>query len=439
MKAIKLVSLAVRYLSRYKRRYFFLFLALGVGFAVITAITAIKEGMTAMLYRTAQSHYAGDLIALGWDHDGAGSTFRLGQEEIDAILAVAEQNNFNPDRIVMRTNFMSEASLYYNGTMARLKYVNGVDWDGETELFNSFKYEAKPEKRPQGDEEILISSPIAHYLGVRQGDSLILEVRNYLGQRNTGSFVVAGIIEDKTIFGYFKSYVSRAALNELVGFNAGECSSIGFFFDDKRSDIDWNKTLLQWGLVESEVNTAGILQNRSDFEAEQLAEWSGIKVFILTLEIYLSEVDDLLKAMDILSYLLFAMMLIIVFVSALVTYKLILYERSQELGTMRALGFQEGDITWMLVIESACLALISVAVGFLFSIVLVNILSALPFSNIAGFEMFMKDGKLFALYRFETFLLNTLAVFAALLPALGIPAFIASRGSLPKMLSGNGE
>ncbi|MDR1074661.1 MAG: ABC transporter permease [Treponema sp.] len=439
MKAIKLVSLAVRYLSRYKRRYFFLFLALGVGFAVITAITAIKEGMTAMLYRTAQSHYAGDLIALGWDHDGAGSTFRLGQEEIDAILAVAEQNNFNPDRIVMRTNFMNEASLYYNGIVARLKYVNGVDWDVETELFNSFKYEAKPEKPPQGDEEILISSPIAHYLGVRQGDSLILEVRNYLGQRNTGSFVVAGIIEDKTIFGYFKSYVSRSALNELVGFNAGECSSIGFFFDDKRSDIDWNKTLLQWGLVESEVNTAGILQSRSDFEAEQLAEWSGIKVFILTLEIYLSEVDDLLKAMDVLSYLLFVMMLIIVFVSALVTYKLILYERSQELGAMRALGFQEGDITWMLVIESACLALISVVVGFLFSIVLVNILSALPFSNIAGFEMFMKDGKLFALYRFETFLLNALAVFAALLPALGIPAFIASRGSLPKMLSGNGE
>ncbi|MDR2446346.1 MAG: ABC transporter permease [Treponema sp.] len=439
MKVIKLVSLAIRYLSRYKRRYFFLFLALAIGFAVITAIMAVKEGMTAMLYQTAQSHYAGDLIALGWDHDGVGSTLRLGQREIDAILAVAEQNNLNPDRIVMRTNFMSEAALYYNGNMARLKYVNGVDWDVEAELFNSFNYEAKPKKPLEGDEEILISSPVAHYLGIRQGDSLILEVRNYLGQRNTGNFIVAGIIEDKTIFGYFKSYISRAALNELVGFNAGECSNVGFFFDDKRTDIDWNKTLLQWGLAESGVNTAAMLQNRSDFETEQLAGWSGIRVFILTLEIYLSEVDDLLKAMDVLSYLLFVMMLIIVFVSALVTYKLILYERSQELGAMRVLGFQEGDITWMLVIEAACLALISVAVGFLFSIVLVNILSMLPFSNIAGFEMFMKDGKLFALYRFETFLLNTLAVFAALLPALGIPAFIASRGSLPKMLSGNGD
>ncbi|MDR0374391.1 MAG: ABC transporter permease, partial [Treponema sp.] len=396
MKVIKLLSLAVRYLFRYKRRYFFLFLALAIGFAVITTITAVKEGMTAMLYRTAQSHYAGDLIALGWDHDGVGSTFRLGQGEIDAILAVAEQNNFNPDRVVMRTQFMSDAALYFNGNMARLKYVNGVDWDVEADMFNSFNYEAKPEKPLEGDEEILISSPIAHYLGVRQGDSLILEVRNYLGQRNTGNFIVAGIIEDKTIFGYFKSYISRAALNDLVGFNEGECSSVGFFFDDKNADIDWNKTLLQWGLAENDVNTAAMLQNRSDFEAEQRAEWSGIKVFILTLEVYLSDVDDLLKAMDALSYLLFVMMLIIVFVSALVTYKLILYERSQELGTMRALGFQERDITWMLVIEAACLALISVAAGFLFSIVLVNILSVLPFSDIAGFEMFMKDGKLFA-------------------------------------------
>jgi ABC-type antimicrobial peptide transport system permease subunit len=400
---------------------------------------AVKEGMTVMLYRTAQSHYAGDLIALGLDHDGVGTMYRLEQEAIDTILVAAEQNELKPDRIVMRTNFMSEAAVYYNGNMAYLKYVNGVDWDVEADLFNSFNYEAKPEKPLEGNESIVISSPIAHYLGVRQGDSLILEVRNYLGQRNTGSFVVAGIIEDKTIFGYFKSYVSRDALNELLGFNAGECSAIGFFFNDKKVDIDWYKMLLQWTLADSGIRTAALMQNRSDFEAEQAAEWSGIKIFVLTLEIYLSDVDNLLKAMDALSYLLFAMMLIIVFVSALVTYKLILYERSREMGTMRVLGFHEGDITWVLVIEAVCLALISVAAGFLFSIVLVNILSALPFSDIAGFEMFMKDGKLFALYRFENFLLNTLTVFAALLPALGIPAFIASRGSLPKMLSGNGE
>ncbi|MDR2194409.1 MAG: ABC transporter permease [Treponema sp.] len=439
MKLLTLVSLAVRYLSRYKRRYFFLFLALVVGFAVITAITAVKEGMTDMLYRTAQSHYAGDLIALGLDHGGVGSMFRLGQKEIDAILAAAEQLNLTPDRIVMRTNFMNEAAVYYNGNMARLKYVNGVDWDAEAGLFNSFNYEAKPEKSLEGDEAIVISSPIAHYLGIRQGDSLILEVKNYLGQKNTGSFVVAGIIEDKTIFGYFKSYISRNALNELLGFNAGECSAIGFFFTDKKADIDRNKVLLQWVLEDSGIHTAATMRNRSDFEAEQAMEWDGINVFILTLEIYLSDVDDLLKAMDILSYLLFAMMLVIVFVSALVTYKLILFERSQELGTMLVLGFQEKDITWILGIEAACLVVISVIAGFLFSFVLVKILSVLPFSDISGFEMFMKDGKLFALYRFENILINTLAIFVVLLPALGIPAFNVSRGFLSQMLKGNGE
>ncbi|MDR2792178.1 MAG: ABC transporter permease [Treponema sp.] len=439
MKVIKLVSIAVRYLSRYRRRYFFLFLALVVGFAVITAITAVKEGMTDMLYRTAQSHYAGDLIALGGDHDGVGSIFRLEQEAIDTILAAAEQNELKPDRIVMRTNFMNEAAVYYNGNMARLKYVNGVDWDVETDLFNSFNYETKPEKPLEGNESIVISSPIAHYLGIRQGDSLILEVRNYLGQKNTGSFVVAGIIEDKTIFGYFKSYVSRDALNELLGFNHGECSTIGFFFNDKKTDIDWYKTLLQWTLADSGIRTAALMQNRSDFEAEQAAEWSGIKVFILTLEIYLSDVDNLLKAMDVLSYLLFAMMLVIVFISALVTYKLILFERSQELGTMRVLGFQEKDITWVLGIEAVCLVVISIVAGFLFSFILVKILSALPFSDISGFEMFMKDGKLFALYRLENVAINTLAIFVILLPALGIPAFNASRGFLSQMLKGDGE
>ncbi len=435
MKALKLVLLAARYLSRYKRRYFFLFLALGVGFSVITAITALKAGMTERLYLTAQSHYAGDIIVLGKDNDASGEMYRLGQKEIDAVLSAAAP--LVPDRVVLRTNFIKDAYVYFNGNSSRLKYVNGVDWDAEAPMFAGFTYAEPPLAPLSGDDEILISSPVARLLGVRRGDSVVLELNTYLGQRNTASFVVAGIIEDKTIFGFFKSYVSRSALNRLIDFKDGECSAIGFYFNDAdESELDAAKRMLHAELS-GVIDTSAPLNNRADYETQMLQSWSGIRAFVIDLAVYLSDVDDLLGAMDILAYLLFAMMLVIVFVSALVTYKLILFERAQELGTMRVLGFQEGDITIVLILETVMLVLLSVIAGFLFSIALVRIFSALPFAAIPGFEMFMKDGRLFARYRFLSVLLNALSVFLVLLPALGIPAYRASRGNLPQMLKGS--
>jgi ABC-type lipoprotein release transport system permease subunit len=434
MKFLSFFHLALQYLLRYRRRYFFLFIALAFGFGIVTFMTSLKDGMSESLYVTAQSHYAGDIVVLGLDSSFANS-YHLRQEDVDAVLAAAETTGMNPAHIAKRTQqFGNDSFLYCNGTAVQLKYVIGVDWESETDYFNKLNYAVPPDVSLVGDSALLLSSPIAKALGARQGDSLILEIENRTGQKNTGVFVIAGIVDDSSLFGYYKAYISRSVLNALIGYEDADCSMVGFFLNN-RSLVEPKRSALHQELS-SRIQTAPLVYNRNEYSLEGDNPWDGVKVFVLTLAVYLSEVAQLLEAINLLVYFLFIMMLLIIFASAVVTCQLILHERTREIGTMRAIGFYQADIRHIMVMETLCLGIISLALGFIFAHILSFLLTFVPTTWFPSFEIFMKDGKLITLYRPQTILLNIAAVLCMLFPAIWFPAVRASRAPLPQMLTG---
>ncbi|GHU48843.1 hypothetical protein FACS1894200_06640 [Spirochaetia bacterium] len=435
MQFFTFFRLAIRYLYRYRRRYLFLFIAISFGFSIVTFMMSIKDGMTENLYRSAQSHYAGDIIAIGRDEDSEQS-YHLNQKEITAIRTAAQTIALNPVQTVLRTNSFGGAGgtlLYYNGTAVALRYLTGVDWDAEADYFNHLRYQVP--RGPLGDTSIVLSAPVAHELGIKMGDSLILETRTRTNQKNTGVFIVGGIVEDSSIFGYYKAYISRPALNTLIGFGYDDCSSVGFFIRD-RKEIDRKQALLLHEL-EQQIPTAPLILDRDDLRRETHQQWEGIRTFVLTLPVYLSEVSDLLDAINILTYFLYAMMLLLIFVSDAVTYRLILHERNKEIGTMRTIGFYEADIRYILLMETFCLGLLSLAAGFILAWLFSKLLPFIPFSAFPSFDIFMEDGKMTTLYTLRTTLINIISVFCMLFTAVFIPAFRASRYPLPRMLSGD--
>ena len=164
--------------------------------------------------------------------------------------------------------------------------------------------------------------------------------------------------------------------------------------------------------------------------------WKGTNVFLFTLPVYLSEIANLMNAMDLLTYLLYTMMLIIIFVSASVTYRLILHERTREMGVMRAIGFYGADIRMVLWTEISILGFVSLITGFLLSAVFSTAASFISFSWFPSFEIFLRNGKLAALYLPGTVLFNILLTLFVLGLAVFIPAMRASNKNLPSLLSG---
>jgi ABC-type antimicrobial peptide transport system permease subunit len=165
--------------------------------------------------------------------------------------------------------------------------------------------------------------------------------------------------------------------------------------------------------------------------------YTGIKVFLYTLPVYLSEVSDLLGALNILTYFLYGIMLLIILVSAAVTYRLILHERTREIGIMRAIGFYGGDLRQVLWTEVLFLGIISLVSGFAAAGFFGWAISFMSFSWFPGFEIFMTNGRLTALYVPGTMLINIVSVFLALFAAAMVPAFRSSRKHLSALLTGD--
>ncbi|MDR1930630.1 MAG: FtsX-like permease family protein [Treponema sp.] len=432
MKLITMLLLAAQYLFRYRRRYLFLFLALAFGFGIISFIRAAKDGMAENVYFSARGHYAGDIVIRGDNADYSHADHFDG-EDTAFILETAEQLQLDPSGTAVRTDLYGRASVYFNGAVMPLKYVQGIDWENEAAYFSALSYDGLPGN--PGDDTMLLSEPLAKSLGIRQGDSVVLETETGGAAKNTGVFVIAGIIRDSSIFGYYKAYIARETLNSLIGFDAGDCSFIGFTFKDHSRTPQ--KTVLLRNALAQKFPTAPFLRDREDYNFERSKNWEGLRVFVLTIPVFLSEVDQLLNAMDILSYLLYGMMLIIIMVSAGVTYRLILHERVREIGTMRAIGFYERDVQFILVLEALGLGILSLIAGFFFARLLSAVLARLSFAWFPGFEIFLRNGRLTALYLPKTTVINILAVFCMLLPSIWFLSFRVTRNHLPLLLNGD--
>ena len=427
-----LLRLGIKYLYRYRRRYGFLMAALIFCFAVVTFITSLKDGMYDNLYHNAQSHYAGDIVVMGYNTNFV-QEHHLGQAEIAAILHAAEIAGINPRYTVFRTIHFQNGVVHFNGIAVPLRHIIGSDWEGEAHLFNRMTFEEPPEPFT-GDEGIILSAPTAQMLGARMGDRVLLETETKWGQRNTGFFIVKGIVRDASIFGFYKAYVSRLSLNRLMLFEDNDGSSVGFFLHNTGRAEQKRRQLFE--ALAGQVQLVPLVNNREEFAHERRYLAYGSNVAIYTLAVYLSDVADMLNAMNVMTYFLFGMMLLIILVSAAVTYRLILHERTRELGTMRAIGFYGADLRLVLWVEVIAVGTISLIAGFILAGILSWGVSLMSFAWFPSFEIFMRDGRLTALYLPGTILTNVGSVFLLLFMVTLFPSFRASRKNLPGLLSG---
>jgi len=440
-KIAALAKLGIKYLFRYKKRYGFLLAALVFGFAVVTFITSTKDGMYDNVYYSAQSHYAGDILTVGYDNQVG--VWHLGQAQVAAILEAADESGIAPKYTVKRTIIADRGVVYFNGNAVMQKYTVGCDWEAETHLFSKMDFISKDFesndfesfiKHGIGDDGIILSQPVARKLGAVAGDSVILETETRFWQKNTGVFIVRGIVRDSSIFGYYKVYISRLSLNRLILFDDNDSSTVGFFFDAP-SSAEKNRVRLQ-NVLEQKIQTGPLVYNRDELAKETNVPWEGFKVFLYTMPVFLSEISDLLGAMNIVTYFLYGMMLVIIFVSAAVTYRLILHERAREMGVMRSIGFYGGDLRLVLWVEVIALGFISLIAGFFIAQIISRVFSLLSFSWFPSFEIFLKDGKLSVLYLPKTVFVNISLIFLVLVAAVMSPAFRASKKKLTALLSG---
>ncbi|GMO26368.1 MAG: hypothetical protein Ta2F_01910 [Termitinemataceae bacterium] len=429
-------KLSVKYLLRYKRRFSFLFSALTFGFCIVTVIVSLKDGMSDAVYSSAQGHYAGDIVFGGYDVD-FGLKRHLDKDAVDKINTALEtarhKKEIDPVNIVYRT-MLHAFNLYYNGDALELKYLIGVDWENEKDYFDGLNYSGAG--RANCDlRSIIISEPVAGRLGIKIGDSVLIELQDRFKQKNTAVLIVAAIVKDSSIFGYYKAFMDRSVLNQLIGFEQGECSLVGVYVKNKNT-TEHSREVLQKEL-EDKIQLTPLVYTRDQWDKAEDVNNGKLITAILTLKVYISEISQILDAVNLLAAFLYVMMLLIILVSAGVTYRLILHERTKEIGTMRAMGAGESSVRAMLVIEALLLASAALVSGFILARLAAWGVSLISFSWMPSFEIFLKQGRLEAAYKITAILKNIAAVYIVVFVAVFFPVYKASVTPLPQILSGS--
>jgi ABC-type lipoprotein release transport system permease subunit len=433
MNIFVILSLALKYLFRYRRRYIFLFFALALGFCIIAVIVSLKDGMAENVYFSAQYHYAGDIIFVGYDYDRDIPRY-LDKKTIDVVLETISESKTPVERLTLRTLYNDNSVLFFNGESANLRYLNGVDWDNEAPYFNNLDYVGGGTSS-LNDDSIILSEQIASVLKIRCGDNLIMELSDNYKRKNTHTFIVDAIVRDNTVFVFYKAFISRKTMNDLIGSEEDSSSTVGLFLKNK-ADTDKYKKILQKELSKKTL-TSDLINTNDEFRAGRNETWKGVKVFIVTIPIYISDIYQILDALNLLSYFLYAMMLIIILVSASVTYNLILHERTKEIGTMRAIGFYENNIRSILIFETFMLGTLAIIAGFLLSLVITHSTGSLSFEWFPSFDIFLKNGRLVPLFKPLEIFAQIVAIYITLFLAVCVPTFRSSRQPLAEMLSGS--
>ena len=94
------------------------------------------------------------------------------------------------------------------------------------------------------------------------------------------------------------------------------------------------------------------------------------------------------------TWFLLVLFLLIIMIGINNTYRMIIRERTREIGTMRAIGLQKSGIIKLFLTESGLLAFAGSITGLLLGIIGLQILSTLDFSGIALAAMFLQGGHL---------------------------------------------
>lgn len=423
--------MALRNVFRQRRRSILLVGAIGFGVMTIS----IAQGFTEGLIHTARGRVlellGGHVYVEGREVTAAGSLVSLVSDEAtleEALGLVGDR----VDSVFYRSTALGEMIFV---SRVRPVSLTGVDWDAETRLVERLDV-VEGETRSLADPStIMLPVPLAAELGVRVGESVLVRLTGIAGQLNVGEFTVGGLLGDSGLIGIDTVYADKAYLNRLLGMGTNQYQQAILAVSGTAAVTDVAETVAGhfsargrlttrppsvFGEQADRIGRAGIgpgamvgsMSSMAPARAEESTRWEGTRFEVTTIH---DVMEPLMMMLDVLGYAslaLYVVLLSITMVGLLNTFRMILIERTNEFGTIRALGMQREQVRELVLLEALALALGGALVGFVAAFLAAAVASSIPIGSQTPLAVFL-DGGRFVFVFDPLSLVGTLAVLTA--------------------------
>lgn len=418
-----IIFLAFRSVILQRKRYFLMFIAILVGFTLVTFVHSASYGALETVKAKAARYFSGHISITGYDNK------KQILHEPETIIRKLAGADLPIRTIASRTiYYKNNASLFFAGESIRQRRLIGIDFEAERDELSRLEFlEGEIDDiLENGDNGIFISEAAARILGARTGDDLMLYLTTDTGQYNTATLYIRGIFRETSLFGYV-AYMRQQDLNRLLVRAPGSATDVAVYAD---AGVNHEQLLHDIsGILAEEYKVLPYMPKKAALYEELAAvDWSqGPVLAPLTLDAHLDQITTIMDAVLVVTWFVLALFMVIVMVGILNTYRVLVYERTGEIGTLRALGMKRQDVRRMFLFEAFFLDISASFSGFVISFLLMKLISVINIGALPGAGIFTERGLLKPHISPELVGLTLLMMLVAVLAAAFGPAHKASR------------
>jgi len=431
-----LIKIAFRNLSRQKKRSFLLGGAIAFGIMIVTVINGFAGAFVNNLAGNMAALFAGHVFGEGGEKSASKRV--LTRIRDDSVIIEALKASGVDSRLIQKRS-ATETTIVFEGKKAN-QTIMGADFAGENYLRSRLVLKQGKYDDLLQPKSLVLSEKVVKKLKAEIGDKVFVELKTVAGQNNVGECTIRGITYDMGIFSSMVAYASRDYLNELLVLGPNEYQLFGIMLDDL-STAETAKNALTAALKEraqvfelpegqtSVTGAAAAMQSRYA-NLKKLANkesWTGTKYRLFTVNDIISQVEQVAGVLNTISIILLLVLFVIIMVGILNTFRMVMYERIREIGTMRALGMQRPSVKRLFLYEAGFLAAGGTLAGLVLAGIVMGVLSLFNFGTASFFSLLMRNGHLTFSVGAGMVILNFLIVLVLTIVAAYLPARKASR------------
>lgn len=396
-------KMAIRNLTRQKRRNVILAIAIAFGFFIVTCADGFISGLFSCLEDQVTQLVGGTVLVQGLEKIPA-------EEEggKSKVIPIVREGEYLKNLLETSDIKYQSYSCYSTNTGTMIFEGNktvvqlyGRDLTDQT-LVDSFQFISGGMENV-GPNSVIISDKISEALSLEIGDQFIFQTTTVYGQNAVTDLVVAGIIKSNSFISTLKAYTDIKELNTILGLPEDGYTTFTINLNDKNKQYKVANKIENLIRQDGKNVTSRILAAQTNptnigrglekqVEGEEI-QWEGTKWAVEALydEAEVAALKSALNYVHIVTTIILVVILLIVMIGISNTYRMILYERIREIGTMRALGMEGKWTSKLFTTEAVILCILGAVFGLVLSVIVLEILCAIPF-NLEVMSMFMRNG-----------------------------------------------
>lgn len=473
-------TMALRNTVRQPRRTLLLCGAIAFGVIIICLTTGFTSGMESAVQNNVTLFSGGHILVSGMTASQNGKI----QNRVTDKGFMEKVKGLLPDAISVSPTAQTQATVVFGSKEQQLK-IRGVDWSSDKLFSQNLILSEGDWKTATADRMVILGTQSARRFGLGIGDSVVVRLSTVTGQQNVVDYKVGAIYDDTAAGGMTTVLAPLADVLSDLNMKDGEYQSLAIFLPDA-STADATAKMLKVGLEKAGYIVAGQGGQQSqggqrtkapgtgtaaqtqdaagqaapaeppaggggDFGGgpgggglggsgsglggafmQYRQSAAGIKAGasayrISTVTELSGQMGTVLGSVRWIGATIFVIMLLLTSAGIANTYRMVLMERTKEIGMLRCVGFKQKDVFRIFILEAAMIAFAGSLAGIVASLPIGLLIHLLPFNPQGSLGSALSRGRLVFAPDFLTYCVVCLIVMATSVLAVSGSARKAAR------------